>query len=130
MGIVIFFVGSRAGELNALVLGSLVAEIKEVGVDEFTAVVGIDAAQPEGQSLLDLSKRLDDPMLSLTPDRLAFDPAGCDIDAVQSVEKLPGRRSSRMRDQIDLQVARQSHIPMLGFTGIMCLRREPGRVVP
>jgi hypothetical protein len=60
----------------------LLAEIKEVGVDEFTAVIGIDAAQPEGQSLLDLSKRLDNAKLSFTHDRLAFHPAGCDIDAV------------------------------------------------
>ena len=80
MSIVIFFV--RPGELHALAFGSLLAKIKEVGVDEFTAIIGVDATQPEGQSLLDLPKRLDDPKLSFTHDRLSFHPAGCDIDAV------------------------------------------------
>ncbi len=82
MSIVIFFVRPGAGELHALAFGSLLAEIKEVGVDEFTAIIGVDATQPEGQSLLDLPKRLDDPKLSFTHDRLSFHPAGCDIDAV------------------------------------------------
>jgi hypothetical protein len=72
MGIVIFFVGPGTNELDALVFGSLLAEVKEVSVDELAAVIGVDAAQPKGQSLLDLPKRLHDAKLSFAHDRLAF----------------------------------------------------------
>jgi hypothetical protein len=41
MGIVIFFVGPGASELNARVFGSLLAEVKQVSIDEFTAIVSL-----------------------------------------------------------------------------------------
>ena len=40
MGIVIFFVGPGASE-NARVFGSLLAEVKQVSIDEFTAIVSL-----------------------------------------------------------------------------------------
>ncbi len=45
MGIVIFFVGPGASELDATVFGSLLAEVKQVSID-----VGVDTAQGERQS--------------------------------------------------------------------------------
>ena len=46
MGVVVFLVGPAAGELDVI----LIAERHEMAVDEFRAVVGIDAQQFERQS--------------------------------------------------------------------------------
>jgi len=44
MRVVIFFVGPRASELHAMGFGSLLTKVKQVGIDELTAVVGVNAA--------------------------------------------------------------------------------------
>ena len=88
--IVIFFVGPRAGELDARGFGPLLAEVKQVGIDELTAVVGVDAAKWERQAPFDLFQCGNDPELCFAHHGLPFHPAGGDIDTVQGVDKLSG----------------------------------------
>ena len=71
--------------------------------------------QCERQSLLNFSKRRHNSELAFAHDRLSFHPAGGDIDTVQSVDELPSCRGARMRDQVDFQIAGQSHLPMIGL---------------
>jgi hypothetical protein len=56
-------------------VGSLLTEVKQVAVDELTAVIGVDATQWERQPLLDFPKGAHDPELSFAYDGLSFHPA-------------------------------------------------------
>ena len=44
---------------------------------------------------------------------LVLHPAPLNFNAVQDMEKVPGGRGAEMLNQIDLQVSRCSHVPMV-----------------
>jgi hypothetical protein len=102
--VVVFFVGSRSGELNgAASLGSRSGELngaaswalltkgKKVVVDELAAVVRVDPLEGERKLVFDLGDRIQDTQGALTHDGLALYPAGSNVDTVQAMDKLPNR---------------------------------------
>jgi len=91
VGIVVLFVGTRAGELDSAASWVLLTEGKKVVVDELAAVVGVDPLEGERELVFDLGDRIQDARGALTHDRLALHPAGGNVDAVQAMEKFPNR---------------------------------------
>src|SRR3972149_3907411 len=91
MGVVVLFVGTRAGELDGAANWPLLTEGQKVVVDELTAVVRVDPLEGERELVFDLGHRIQDTEAALAHDRLALYPAGGNVDAVQAMEKLPHR---------------------------------------
>ena len=91
VGVVVFFVGSRAGELDSTASWALLTESKKVVVDELAAVVRVDPLERERKLVFDLGDRIQDTQGALTHDGLALYPAGSNVDTVQAMDKLPNR---------------------------------------
>ena len=91
VGVVVFFVGSRAGELDSTASWALLTESKKVVVDELAAVVRVDPLERERKLVFDLGDRIQDTQSALTHDGLALYPAGSNVDTVQAMDKLPNR---------------------------------------
>src|SRR3970282_2458258 len=70
VGVVVLLVGTAAGELD--LLGAAVAD--QVVVEELAAVVGVDAAEAEGQALAHVLEGGDDPSLALAGHPSGFGP--------------------------------------------------------
>ena len=101
----------------------------QVGVDEFGAVVGIDAAQPEGERLPDLLQRLLHRVLAPAQDRPGLHPGRVDVGDVQGVRELPVARVATVRDEVDLGEARGGDVPPVGPQRDVVLQ-EPPRLGP
>ena len=95
-------------------------------VDELAAVIRVDPAQRERQLLLHDRHGLHDPVVALAPHRLAFYPAGLDIHAVQGMEKLSAGGGPGVRHQINFQIARLVHIPVVCLNGDLVLQQRTG----
>ena len=89
--VVVFFVGTRSGELNGAASWALLTEGKKVVVDELAAVVRVDSLEGEREPVFDLGHRIQDTQGALTHDGLTLYPAGSNVDAVQAMEKFPNR---------------------------------------
>ena len=68
--VVIFFVGTRAGELNGVASWALLTEGKKAVVDKLTAVVGVDPLEGKRKLVFDLGDRIQDTQSALTHDGL------------------------------------------------------------
>jgi len=126
MGVVVFLVRPATGELN--LAGLAVAE--EVVVDEFGAVIGVEAAQREGQRVSDFVHGGADCDLALAHDGAGFAPPGVDVGEVEGLDEVAVGTVAGMGDQVDLGEARGSDIPVLGLDGDMVLEQGTGLRAP
>jgi hypothetical protein len=119
VGVVVFLVGPAAGELN----GVGPAVIVEMAVDELRAVIGVDAAQAEGQGLLQLDERRLDAALMLAEDGARLHPRGVDVGDVEGMQELALGRGAGVTDEIDLREARHGDVPAIGLDGDVVLEQ-------
>jgi len=75
VSVVVFFVGPPSGKLNMVVLAVLV----EVVVEEFRAVVRVDAAEFKWHACVHLDDCIDNARLPLTHYALCLNPRGVDV---------------------------------------------------
>ena len=92
---------------------SLLRVAPEVVVDEFTAIVGVQALERKRQALAHVLHGGLDPRGALAQDGPALSPGRVNVGEGQGVEELPLGAAPRMRDQIDLGPARRAHIPVI-----------------
>ncbi len=83
-------------------------------IQEFGAIIGIEAEQGERQGLFDISDLLQDAGFAFSQTAL-FGPGGSDIDAVHGKSKHTRHRVSTMGYGIGLQKSRPGFIPLVGF---------------
>jgi hypothetical protein len=58
---------------------------------------------------------IDHTVFPFTPDRSLDIPTGCDIDAIDGIDKHTGYRVSTMSDGVGLQISWDGFIPLAGF---------------
>jgi len=66
VGVVVFFVGTRSGELDSTASWALLTEGKKVVVDKLAAVVRVDPLEGERKLVFDLGDRIQDTQGALT----------------------------------------------------------------
>jgi len=88
VGVVIFVVGAAAGELDRVF--SLLKVTIEVVVEEFGAVVAVEAEEGEGQGFFDVFNLFEYGGFSFSPDGPLFGLAGGDVDAVDGIGEHAG----------------------------------------
>ena len=115
VGVVLFVVGAGAGELDGFF--SLGEVAVEVVVEEFGAVIAVEAEEGEGQGFFDIFDLFQDSGFSFTPGGALFGPAGSDIDAVDGVGKHAGEGFSAVGDGVGFEKAGEGFIPLVGFNG-------------
>src|SRR6516162_2928783 len=111
VGVVVLLVRAAAGELNLLRL----AVVPQVLIDELRAVVGVDAAQAEGQRLPELLQGGLDRGLALAEDGGGLHPRGVDVGQVEGVHELAVAPATRVGDEVDLGKAGGGHTPAVCF---------------
>jgi len=126
--VVVLLVRPPPGKLDAVA----VAVPNQVGVDEFGAIVGIDAAQPEGEHLPYCLQGLLHRALAATQDRPSLHPGRGNVREVQGVRELPVARVATVRDEVDLGEARGGDVPPVGPQRDAVLQKPPrlGPAVP
>ena len=83
----------------------------QVVVDEFRAVVGINAPQGKWQALPHLFHRRHDPDLALSQHRPCLHPTRVDIGHIQRVDELAITAVTRVRYQVHLDKTCFLHVP-------------------
>ena len=122
VGVVVLLVRAAAGELNLERLAVAV----EMIVDELGAIVGVNAAQPEGQGLPDLLQGRLDAAFPAAEHGPRFDPRRVDIGHVQRMGELAVGPMAGMGHQVQLREARDRHIPVIGLQRDVVLEQGPG----
>ena len=84
-------------------------------IEEFAAVVGIEAADSKGQRLFDVFGLTKDPELALTPDGALFGPAGGDIRIIDGDGVLSVRRFAAVMDRVCFDKTGTKFVPLVGF---------------
>lgn len=125
VGIIILFVFTGSCELDFTAL-SFAAEGPEMMVDEFGAVVGIDAQQRERELLFDLGHAIDDAGFGFAEDGFTFVPGGMDINAIERVNEFAGGAGAGMGNKIDFFETGLLHIPVIGFDRDHALKERAG----
>src|SRR5690606_21155039 len=92
VGVIVFFVGSAAGELDDTLLTVRV----EVVVDELRAVVRIDGLEGKGKCPAYLVQGIHDALLTLAHKAEVLPPSGEDVGEVKRVDELARRVGARM----------------------------------
>ena len=88
VSVVLFMVGAAAGELDGLFpLGEVAIEVV---VEEFGAVVAVEAEEREGERFFDVFDLGQDVRFTFAPDGSLFGPAGGDINAVDGIGEHSG----------------------------------------
>src|SRR5690606_4176498 len=111
VGVVVFFVGSAAGELDAV----LFAVPVEVVVDELRAVVRIDGLEWEGKRPAYRVQDIYDALLTLAHDAETLPPSAENVGEVKRVDELTRRVGARMRDQVNFAVPGLLYVPIIGL---------------
>ncbi len=126
VGVVVLLVRPAAGELDGVDL----AIVPQVMIDELAAIIGVHAAQGEGQRTPELLKGGTHEALALAEDGVGLDPAGVDIGEVEGLGELAGSgvagvetRSISVKPGV---VTFQCSVR----TGMWCLSKVPGLVRP
>ena len=115
VGIVVFMISPASGELDGLFSVSKVSQ--EMVVEEFAAIVAIEAADGEWEVFLDVSDLFQDLGFSLSPDGALFSPSGGDIDEVDGIGIHTGDGIAAMSDRIGFEKAGMCFVPLIGFDG-------------
>ncbi len=122
MGIVVFFIGPPAGELDL----APATVLEELGIDELRTVVGIQAAEGKGERGVQLGHGGADRALGLPQNGAGLDPAGMDIGEIEGLEKFTVGPIAGMGDEIDLGEARRGDVPVLSADGDVMLEQGAG----
>src|SRR6266568_3329213 len=104
MGIIILFVDAAAGEGDRRMSGT--AESQKMVVDKLLAVIGIDAAEREGETCLDLAQGTHDSVLAFAIESHPLSPASKDIRGRQGIEEVALQGIAAMGHGIDFEIPR------------------------
>lgn len=115
VSVIIFVIGTASGELDGLF--SLGKMFEEVVIEEFRAVVTIEAQQGERQAGFNIFDLLQDICFSFSPDGTLFGPAGGDIDAVQGIGEGAREGFTAMGNGIGFEKAGAGLVPLVGLDG-------------
>lgn len=117
VGVIVFVIGTASGELDGVFSVGEVSQ--EVVVEEFGAVIAIEAEQGEGECLFDVFELFQDAGFTLSPGGPLFSPAGGDIHAVDGIGEHTGYGFSAMGDGIGFEESGAGFVPLVGFNGDM-----------
>src|SRR5208283_4073141 len=85
MGIIIFVIGSTAGEVDRLfTIGKMAVQMI---IEELTTIVGIKAQEREREHFFDVFDLFQDTFFSFAPDSPLFSPSGGDIDEINGISE-------------------------------------------
>jgi len=115
VGVIVFVIGSASGELDGVFSVGEMSE--EVMVEEFGAVIAIEAEQGEGQRLFDIFDLFQYTGLSLSPDGPLFRPAGGDVHAVDGIGEHTRYGFTAMGHRIGLKEAGAGFVPLVSRNG-------------
>lgn len=122
VGVVVFVVGTRAGELNrSLAVGKVAVH---VFIHEFRTVIAVKAEQGEGQGIFDVLELEKDLVLAEAVGGALFRPSGSDIGCIESNGVNAGQRSAAVMNGIGLKESRFFFIPLVGFDGDVIFEKE------
>ena len=82
VGVIIFFVGAGAGELDGRLTTRISEVTQEMIVEEFTAVIAVKTFERKRQKLFDVLNLQKDVSFAFAPDSALFGPAGSNVDEV------------------------------------------------
>jgi len=111
VGVVLFVVGAAASELDGFF--SLGEVAVEVVVEEFGAVIAVEAEEGEGQGFFDIFDLFQDSGFSFAPDGSLFRPAGSDIDTVDGVGEHAGEGFAAVGDGVGFEKAGEGLVPLI-----------------
>ena len=124
--VVVLLVRSPARELD--LVGPAV--LMQVRVDEFRAVVGVDATERERQGRAPLGEAFLHAHLAFPQDGAVFDPRGVDVSQIQRMEEVPVGAVARVAHQVHLGEAGLGDVPVIGLDRNVVLQQRPGLVRP
>jgi len=124
MGVIIPAVSPASGKVDWLL--SLGEMSQEVVIEEFGAVIAIEAEQGKGQGLFDGFDLLQHPGLPLAPDGALFGPAGGEVDEVQGIGEQAGQGFPAMGHTVRLQESRAGLLPLVGLNGDVSFQQGSG----
>ena len=124
MSVVLFVVGAAAGELDGI--GSLVEVTEEVVVEEFGAVIAVEAEEGERERGFDILDLLEDAGFAFAPYGSLFGPAGGDIDGVDGVGEHAGEGIAAVGNGVGFEEAGAGFIPLIGFDGDLVTQEGTG----
>ena len=124
MGVVLIVIGTAAGELDGLF--SLGEVAIEVVVEEFGAVVAVEAEERKRERGFDVLDLLEDAGFAFAPYGSLFGPAGGDIDGVDGVSEHAREGVAAVGDGVGFEEARLGFIPLVGFDGDLVTEEGPG----
>jgi len=121
VGVVVLLVGPSARELN--IVHPAVAH--EMRVDKLRAIVGIDPPQGKRQGLANLFQGRAHRLLAAAQHRPRLRPVGVNVGDVERVTELARGAVPRVRNQVDLRIARHLHVPVVGLERNVLLEQGP-----
>ena len=124
MGVVLFVVGTAAGELDGFF--SLGEVAVEVVVKEFGSVIAVEAEEGERERGFDIMDLFEDTGFPFAPYGSLFGPAGGDIDGVEGVGKHASEGIAAVGDRVGFEEARAGFIPLVGFDGDLVAQEGSG----
>lgn len=98
----------------------------EVVVEEFGAVIAVEAEEGERERGFDVMDLFEDPGFAFAPYGSLFGPAGGDIDGVDGVGEHARERIAAMGNGIGFEEAGAGFIPLVGFDGDLVAQEGTG----
>ena len=124
VSVVLFVVGAAAGELDGI--GSLVEVTEEVVVEEFGAVIAVEAEEGERERGFDVMDLFQDAGFPFAPNGSLFGPASGDIDGVDGIGEHACERIAAVGDGVSFEEAGAGFIPLVGFDGDLVAQEGTG----
>ena len=113
VSIVLFVVGAAAGKLDGIFSLGEVAE--EVVVEEFGAVIAVEAEEGERERGFDVMDLFEDAGFSFAPYGSLFGPACGDIDGVEGVGEHASEGITAVGNRIGFEETGPGFIPLIGL---------------
>lgn len=127
MGVVVGFALSGSGETDRFF--SFCEVFYGVVIDEFAAVIRVEAQKREREGVFDVFELLQDTVLAFTAHSALFSPSGGNIHRVDRVNEFTRKGAAAMGDGVSLDESGSRLIPLLGFDRDMFLISVPGLAV-
>ena len=124
MGVVVLSIGSGSSELDGV--ASVLEVPDQVPLEELAPVVAVEAEDAKGERGFDGDDLLQNPGLSLAPDRPLLGPSGGEVGEIEAEDELPGHGVAAMRHGIGFQESGAGLIPLVGFDGDVVLKECAG----